>query len=317
MTELVLQVASLAVDYRLSRGRSLRAVDNVSFSLAPGCTLGIVGESGCGKSSLARAVLQLEDYSGSVRLLGRDLDNLSGRELRRARRDMQAVFQDPLTSLNPRMTVSAILEEPLRVHCPGLNAGERRERVFANLKRVGLESDHATRYPHELSGGQCQRVAIARAVVAEPRLLICDEPISALDVSVRGQILGLLEALRRDLDIAMVFIAHDMTAVRYLCDDVMVMYAGRVVEHAPRKSLFEAPAHPYTRQLLEAVLPPDPVDQPQPDSADRSYAWEVPKTACRYAARCSYRQDACDQQDPPLRAHAQGFVACHRAGNTD
>lgn len=317
MTDSVLRVAGLSVEYRLPRRRRLRAVDDVSFSLAAGHTLGIVGESGCGKSSLARAILQLEDYCGSVQLLGRELASLSGRELRRARRDMQAVFQDPLTSLNPRMTVAAILEEPLRVHCPELKAGERRERVATNLKRVGLEPDHAMRYPHELSGGQCQRVAIARAVIAEPRLLICDEPISALDVSVRGQILGLLEALRRDLNISMLFIAHDMTAVRYLCDDVMVMYAGRVVEHAPRKALFEAPAHPYTRQLLEAVLPPDPAAQPPSDMTENSSAREMPPTACRYAARCRHRKDACEKKDPPLREHAQGLVACHRAEEID
>lgn len=270
MTETLLEVRDLAVRYRRRghRGGTLRAVDGVSFTLQRGRTLGIVGESGCGKSSLARAILQLEPHDGDVRLLGQSLHHLPPRALRRARRDMQAVFQDPLASLDPRMTVAAAVEQPLRVHCRELDAGQRRARVQAMLKRVGLEGDFAPRYPHELSGGQCQRVGIARAVICQPALLVCDEPVSALDMSVRGQILGLLATLKRDLGMGMIFIAHDMSAVRYLCDDVLVMHEGRIVELAPREAIFERPRHEHTRRLLEAVLPPDPDAQPPRDPTD-------------------------------------------------
>ncbi|HEX7029748.1 MAG TPA: ATP-binding cassette domain-containing protein, partial [Gammaproteobacteria bacterium] len=256
MTDALLEVRELVVEYARPGKPRLRAVAGVSFTLERGATLGIVGESGCGKSSLARAILQLEDHAGSVRLLGEALEGMSSRELRTARQNMQAVFQDPLASLNPRMTVSRILEEPLRVHCPQKRAADRRETVLETLARVGLDADIASSYPHELSGGQCQRVGIARAIICEPRLLVCDEPVSALDTSIRGQVLGLLATLRRDLGIGIVFIAHDMTAVRYLCDEVMVMHDGRIVEFASRDDIFESPQHSYTRQLLEAVLPP-------------------------------------------------------------
>ncbi|HEX6928860.1 MAG TPA: ATP-binding cassette domain-containing protein [Gammaproteobacteria bacterium] len=270
MTDSLLEVRDLVVEYARPGKPRLRAVDGVNFTLARGATLGIVGESGCGKSSLARAILQLEDHEGCVRLLGDDLARLNSRELRAARRNMQAVFQDPLASLSPRMTVSRILEEPLRVHRPEQDAAQRRETVVDMLRRVGLDAELATSYPHELSGGQCQRVGIARAVICEPRLLVCDEPVSALDTSIRGQILGLLATLRRDLGIGIIFIAHDMTAVRYLCDEVLVMQDGAVVEFASRDAIFHDPQHPYTRQLLEAVLPPDPRARPDRDheSAD-------------------------------------------------
>jgi len=262
MNELLLSVDAVCVEYPRTKGGILRAVDGISFDLKKGATLGIVGESGCGKSSLARAILQLESHTGDVQLLGRSLAAMKRHELRRARRDMQAVFQDPLASLSPRMTVAAIIEEPMRVHEPERDRNGRMEKVYAMLERVGLDAELAHSYPHELSGGQCQRVGIARAVVCEPQLLVCDEPVSALDTSVRGQILGLLATLRRDLGIGIVFIAHDMTAVRYLCDDVLVMKDGRIVEFAARDEIFESPKHPYTRQLLEAVLPPDPDQQP-------------------------------------------------------
>lgn len=268
MTDALLSVRNLHVEYTQPRGNVLQAVDGVSFELQPSAILGIVGESGCGKSSLARAILQLESYRGAVCLQGRDLAQLNRRELRSARRDMQAVFQDPLASLNPRMTVADIVAEPLRLHCPQLNTNERMDKVCAMLVRAGLDAEIAQHYPHELSGGQCQRVGIARAVICEPKLLVCDEPVSALDTSVRGQILGLLATLRRDLGIGIVFIAHDMTAVRYLCDDVLVMKSGRIVELASRDTIFEAPQQEYTRQLLEAVLPPDPDQQPPRDKSE-------------------------------------------------
>lgn len=260
MSETVLEVRDLVVDY----GRR-RAVDGVGFSLPPGTALGVVGESGCGKTSLARAVLQLIDYTGSVRLLGDELSALRPADLRRARRNMQAVFQDPLASLSPHLNVAQILEEPLRVHCATMDKAGRREKVRAMLDRVGIDREMLAARPHELSGGQCQRVAIARAAITEPQLLVCDEPVSALDTSIRGQVLGLLEALKRDFGIGLLFIAHDMTAVRYLCDSVLVMHGGRVVENAPRERIFNAPEHPYTRSLLDAVLPPDPQRQPPVD----------------------------------------------------
>lgn len=272
MSDALLSVRDLQVEYTQSRGRRLHAVNGVSFELGQGAVIGIVGESGCGKSSLARAILQLESYRGEIRLLGRSLGALGRRELRQARRDMQAVFQDPLASLNPRMTVAAIVAEPLRVHRPELDERQRMEMVYAVLDRTGLGAELAQHYPHELSGGQCQRVGIARAVICEPKLLVCDEPVSALDTSVRGQILGLLATLRRDLGIGIVFIAHDMTAVRYLCDDVLVMKDGKVVELAPRNSIFEAPQEKYTRSLLEAVLPPDPDLQPPRDTVETEKA---------------------------------------------
>lgn len=265
MTETLLEVRNLAVEYARPGAKRLRAVNGVSFTLAKGSALGIVGESGCGKSSLARAVLQLEDYSGDVVLLGRNLRNLRASQLRAARRHMQAVFQDPLGSLNPRMSVARILEEPLALHCPSMNAVERQRKILDMLERVGLDADFASSYPHELSGGQCQRVGIARAVICEPDLVICDEPVSALDTSIRGQILDLLATLRRDLGIAIIFIAHDMTAVRYLCDSVLVMQDGEIREAGSREAIFEAPAHPYTRKLLDAVLPPDADAQPPRD----------------------------------------------------
>lgn len=265
MTETLLEVRDLVVEYVRPGAKRLRAVNGVSFALAKGETLGIVGESGCGKSSLARAILQLERYSGNVVLLGSSLQALSSRELRIARRHMQAVFQDPLGSLNPRMTVARILEEPLALHGPSMSATERREKVLAMLARVGLDVNLASSYPHELSGGQCQRIGIARAVICEPDLVICDEPVSALDTSIRGQILGLLATLRRDLGIAIIFIAHDMTAVRYLCDNVLVMEKGEIREAGSRDAIFDSPAHPYTRKLLDAVLPPDPDTQPPRD----------------------------------------------------
>lgn len=268
MSDHLLTVSGLRVEYAGAKGRRVQAVKDVSFELRPGAVLGIVGESGCGKSSLARAILQLQPYAGDVQLLGRSLGDMPRAELRRARREMQAVFQDPLASLSPRMTIGNIIAEPLRVHCPELSATQRMEKVDAVLGRTGLDAELAHSYPHELSGGQCQRVGIARAIVCEPKLLICDEPVSALDTSVRGQILGLLATLRRDLGVGIVFIAHDMTAVRYLCDDVLVMHEGKIVELASREDIFDRPTHPYTRRLLDAVLPPDPDQQPPRDTRE-------------------------------------------------
>lgn len=313
MVEPLLQVRDLTVTYRQPGKRGLlTAVDRVDFDLAAGRTLGIVGESGCGKSSLARAILQLEDHQGESFLKGRCLEDLDRRALRVARRDFQAVFQDPLASLNPRRRVLELVTEPLEIHHRDLDGLARRERAADLLARTGISSSYHGRYPHELSGGQCQRVAIARAFACEPKLVICDEPVSALDMSVRGQILSLLATLQRDLGIAVIFIAHDMSAVRYLCDDVMVMLAGEVVEFAPRDALFRNPVHPYTRQLLQAVLPPDPERQPPPMPA--STEMQPPATGCVYSGRCPWVEDACRLELPALRQHGDSRVACRRAG---
>ncbi|MDX1442331.1 MAG: ABC transporter ATP-binding protein [Gammaproteobacteria bacterium] len=312
MSDALLELKDISVHYRQAEGRgSLTAVDRVSLSLAAGRTLGIVGESGCGKSSLARAILQLEDHVGETRLAGEALESLSPNMLREARSAMQAVFQDPLASLNPRRRVLDIVSEPLSIHRREMSEQERAEKAAELLKRTGIGKDLHLRYPHELSGGQCQRVAIARAFVCEPRLVICDEPVSALDMSVRGQILSLLATLQRDLGIALIFIAHDMSAVRYLCEEVVVMLAGEVVEQADRETLFERPAHPYTRQLLNAVLPPDPTQQPPP--LPRRGDHRVPDKGCVFAPRCPWVQDACREELPELRRVGGGLVACRRA----
>jgi oligopeptide transport system ATP-binding protein len=307
----LLSVRELTVRYPQARGRRLLAVDRVSFELKAGRTLGIVGESGCGKSSLARAILQLEEHDGDIVLQGERLEALSARDLRRVRGQVQTVFQDPMASLNPRRRVRDLVAEPLEIHRPHLSRDERYAAVRNMLERVGIDASLHRRYPHELSGGQCQRVAIARAVVCEPALLICDEPVSALDMSVRGQILSLLATLQRDLGIAMIFIAHDMSAVRYLCETVLVMLAGEMVEVAPRQLLFEKPAHPYTRQLLSAVLPPDPDRQPPPM---RSSSDALATEGCVFAPRCPHVEPACREHLPRLQVLGDHQVACRRAG---
>ena len=254
MHDRVLEVRGLTVDYRVPGSRPLRALDAVDFDVAAGETLGIVGESGSGKSTLARAVLQLvRPTAGRVVLLGDDLARLSARGLRARRRDMQAVFQDPLGSLDPRMPVHEAVAEPLRVHARTLTRAERRGRVDAALAQVGLQPNLANRYPHELSGGQCQRAAIARALVVGPRLLVCDEPVSALDVSIQAQVVNLLADLQQEHGLAMVFIAHDLAVVRHVAHRVLVLHRGRAVETADRAALYADPQHPYTRALLAAV----------------------------------------------------------------
>jgi len=250
--ESLLEVQGLGVDFE---GRA--AVDDVSFEMAPGEVLGLVGESGSGKSTLARALLRLTPVArGTVTWRGTDLLSCRGAALRRRRRDLQMVFQNPLASLDPRMTVGETLAEPLEIFEPQLGRQARVQRVAEMLERVGLAPASAGRYPHEFSGGQCQRIGIARAMMPQPQLLVCDEAVSSLDVSIQGQIVNLLSDLRRDLETAILFISHNLAVVRHLSDRVMVMYGGRIVETATREELFAAPLHPYTRALLAAV--PDP-----------------------------------------------------------
>lgn len=298
--------------------RELRAVNGVSFTLDPGETLGIVGESGCGKSTLARALIQMVPARGRVTWRGAtDLLALTPREMLPFRREIQMVFQDPLASLNPRMTVGQIIAEPLRIHRPDLSRGDIKQRVQGMMERVGLLPNQINRYPHEFSGGQCQRIGIARALAVEPRLLICDEPVSALDVSIQAQVINLLAELQRDLGLAMIFIAHDLSVVRHISDRVMVLYLGRVVEQAPAADLFARPAHPYTRALLSAV----PIPDPKAERAKRILPLEgdlpspfAPPSGCVFRTRCPLADAACAVHVPDLVGQGAHQTACLKSG---
>jgi oligopeptide transport system ATP-binding protein len=300
------------------RKARLKAVDDVSLHVREGEALGIVGESGCGKSTLARAVLQLvRPSSGAVVWLGKNIENLPERELRPLRRDMQIIFQDPLASLDPRMTVGETIAEPLRVHKPELDRAARRAAVASMLTRVGLNPGDINRYPHEFSGGQCQRIGIARAMILNPRLLICDEPVSALDVSIQAQIINLLRDLRRDQNMTILFVSHNLAVVRRLCDRVAVLYLGKLMELAPVRELFDRPLHPYTQGLLAAVPIPDPARQPQ--RLGSALAGELPSplappSGCVFRTRCPRARPVCAQQTPALEqsTNSDHSIACLR-----
>ncbi len=318
----LLRVENLKMYFPITQGIILqrqvgwvRAVDDISFGIQRGETLGLVGESGCGKSTTGRAILQLyKPTEGHVFFGQRDLTGLKGGEMRRMRREMQMIFQDPYASLNPRMTVGSIIGEPLEIH--NLAKGRaKQERVQELLRLVGLNPYFANRYPHEFSGGQRQRIGIARALAVEPSFIVCDEPISALDVSIQAQIINLLEELQEKLGLTYLFIAHDLAVVRHISDRVAVMYVGKLVEVTDRSSIFENPLHPYTRALLSAIPVPDPVvekkrtriillgDVPSPVN---------PPTGCRFNPRCPYAEDNCRTDEPPLIEVKTGhWVACH------
>ncbi len=317
----LLEVDGLAKHYPMRRGLfgggggTVRAVDGIGFKLMPGETLALVGESGCGKSTTARLALRLiEPSAGRVSFEGRDITTLGGAELRAIRRRMQIVFQDPFASLNPRMTVGQILEEPLVVHSIGDKA-QRQARVAELLGLVGLASYQAQRYPHEFSGGQRQRIGIARALAVEPALVVCDEPVSALDVSIQAQVVNLLRDLQGRLGLAYLFIAHDLAVVKHVADRVAVMYLGRIVETGTRAQVFGNPRHPYTRVLLSAIPRPDPHRR----LARQVAGGDVPSPAnippgCRFHTRCSFVIDRCRIEDPALRAIEPAHeTACHRA----
>ncbi len=318
MTVPLLQVEGLVKHFPVRPGLfgrargAVQAVQGVSFTLQAGQTLGVVGESGCGKSTLGRLVLRLiEPTAGRIAFNGADLRSLDAAALRAQRRAMQIIFQDPYSSLNPRMTVGQTLTEPLRLH--GLHSGRHRERVAELLQTVGLAPEHAQRYPHEFSGGQRQRIGIARALAVEPQLIVCDEAVSALDVSVQAQVVNLLQDLQQRLGIAYVFIAHDLAVVKHIASHIAVMYLGRIVELAPKEALFAAPRHPYTQALLAAI--PEPVpgggrdrvllqgDVPSPTR---------PPAGCAFHTRCVHAQPACEQTVPALETSDGHGVACRR-----
>ena len=320
----LLQVEKIGVRFAVAKSgflgkrQQLRAVEDVSFHLEPGEVLGVVGESGCGKSTLGRAVLQLVPVDvGQVSFLGQSLTGRDASEVNALRRDLQVVFQDPLASLNPRMTVRDIVAEPLETFEPAMSDKDRTNKVADMLSRVGLDPSLMNRYPHQFSGGQCQRVAIARALITRPKLVVCDEAVSALDVSVRAQILRLLLELRRLLDLSLIFIGHDLAVIRQVSQRVMVMYLGRVMEIGPAEAVFANPQHPYTRALIAAAPIPDP-------ALERARVWQglpgelpsplAPPSGCVFRTRCAFAQEACAATTPALRLLGGSQVACLRAG---
>lgn len=311
-----LTVDKLRVTYLLGRGRAVQAVSDLSFELNQGETLGLVGESGCGKSSAARAIMQLpRPIEGKVTLGNTELTSLRGRALQRARRRFQIVFQDPVAALNPRHTIRQILAAPLEIAGIRETRAERDARLINMLERVGLNGAQTLeRKPHEFSGGQCQRISIARALILSPELLVCDEAVSALDVSVQAQILNLLQDIRREFGLTMLFISHDLAVVRHVSDRVAVMYLGAMCELADADAIYDRPAHPYTRALISAVPRPDPDMEPGPVHL---VPGELPSpmnppSGCRFRTRCPKATERCAAEMPLMRAVRQGqMVACH------
>jgi oligopeptide transport system ATP-binding protein len=319
----LLEVKNLSKHYSVSRGvlsrnrQIVKAVDEVSFSIATGEALGLVGESGCGKTTAGRCILRLiETTGGEVWFDDRNLLALDKHQLRMMRRHMQMIFQDPYASLNPRMTVSRILEEPLIIHRTG-NKNQRLDRVGQLLNMVGLDPSLMKRFPHEFSGGQRQRIGIARALALDPKLIVADEPVSALDVSVQAQIVNLLKELQQKLKLTFLFIAHDLSVVQHFCDRIAVMYLGKIVELASSQELFRNPLHPYTKVLLASI----PVADPKVRKKRENLKGEIASTSrtisgCRFHPRCSIVVDRCKIEEPPLREITPGhFAACHLAGS--
>jgi peptide/nickel transport system ATP-binding protein/oligopeptide transport system ATP-binding protein len=318
----LIEVRDLVKHFPIKRGvifqrqiGAVKAVDGVSFDVSQGETLGLVGETGCGKSTTARLLCRLMDpTSGSITFDGREVAAQKGDSLKALHRDMQMVFQDPYSSLNPRKSVGSIIADPYVIHGLYKGDGERKRRVQDLMDRVGLNPEHYNRYPHEFSGGQRQRIGVARAIALEPKLLIADEPVSALDVSIQAQVLNLLRELQRDMGLTLIFIAHDLSVVRHMCDRVAVMYLGKIVELADSDTLYSSPRHPYTGALLSAVPVPDPgggTQERQLLSGDVPSPANPPR-ACRFHTRCPKAQEKCSQDEPLLESKPGGSVAaCH------
>ncbi|MEC0346549.1 ABC transporter ATP-binding protein [Peribacillus frigoritolerans] len=291
----------------------VKAVDDITFDIKQGETLSIVGESGCGKSTTGRAILRLDEpTSGSIHFQDKDLLSLGKKEMRRTRKDLQVIFQDPFASLNPRQTIGKILGEALAIQNV-VPKDKRKSRIEELLGHVGLRPESMERYPHEFSGGQRQRIGIARALAVDPKLIICDEAVSALDVSIQAQVLNLLKSLQRQFDLTFLFISHDLGVVRHISDRVMVMYLGKIVEIADKKSIFEQPQHPYTRALLSAIPVPNPVHERERILLTGDVPSPIdPPNGCRFHTRCPFVQDICKTQLPELKRSAQNHqVACH------
>ena len=324
MSNSLLQVENLKVNFDVSsegdmpwtKPKKLQAVNNVSFNLSPGETLGIVGESGCGKSTLARAIVKMVPTdSGKVLWLGNDLLSLNKSEMRKHRKQIQMIFQDPLASLNPRMNIGEIIAEPLRTHYPKTPDVDVQERVSDVMKKVGLLGNLVNRFPHEFSGGQCQRIGIARALILKPKLIICDEPVSALDVSIQAQVVNLLMDLQEEMGLTLIFIAHDLSIVKHISTKIMVLYLGNMVEFANSRYIYENPRHPYTQALISAVPIPDPRieknkkliliegDLPSPVN---------PPSGCVFRTRCHKAKEICSNDKPEFKEAATDHeVACH------
>ncbi|OOF35591.1 oligopeptide ABC transporter ATP-binding protein OppF [Rodentibacter rarus] len=320
---LLLEVKNLGVSFKIkndkalffAKPQTLKAVNNVSFQLYAGETLGVVGESGCGKSTLARAIIGLvEANEGEIIWLGKDLRNQSPKQWRDTRKDIQMIFQDPLASLNPRMNIGEIIAEPLKIYQPHLNAEQVKEKVQAMMLKVGLLPNLINRYPHEFSGGQCQRIGIARALIIEPKMIICDEPVSALDVSIQAQVVNLLKSLQAEMGLSLIFIAHDLAVVKHISDRVLVMYLGNAMELGSDDEVYHHTKHPYTKALMSAVPIPDPQlernkniqllegDLPSPIN---------PPSGCVFRTRCPLADESCGIQKPTFNAdNGSHFVAC-------
>ena len=322
--ETIMQVENLKVHFDVSsegdmpwtKRKKLQAVNGVSFELKSGETLGIVGESGCGKSTLARAIISMvPSETGRVLWFGKDLLALQKTEMRKHRKEIQMIFQDPLASLNPRMTIGEIIAEPLKTHYPKTSKADIKARVGDVMNKVGLLENLVNRYPHEFSGGQCQRIGIARALILKPKLIICDEPVSALDVSIQAQVINLLMDLQKEMDLTLIFIAHDLSIVKHISTKIMVLYMGNMVELAKSEDIYNHPRHPYTQALISAVPIPDPKIEKNKDliliEGDLPSPINPP-SGCVFRTRCKKAQDICSQEKPELKEAAISHeVACH------
>ncbi len=320
-TDNIIEVTDLCKYFRVSRKATLKAVDHVNLTIRRGETLGLVGESGCGKTTCGRTMIRLYNpTSGTVKFNGQDISKLSGKELLQFKKNAQIIFQDPYASLDPRMTIGEIISEGMNVHFH-YSEEEKRQRVNDLLHRVGLSQDYANRFAHELSGGQRQRIGIARALAVEPQFIVCDEPISALDVSIQAQVVNLLIKLQREDQLTYLFISHDLAMVKHISDRVGVMYLGNLVELSSNVALYDHPLHPYTKALISAI----PTADPEEDMSARQIKLEGevpspinPPEGCRFRQRCRYACDRCAQETPALREVKPGhFVACHRCEELD